>query len=296
VALQFRKPPERKSAADASVRTQAAQRPTFAANAAPPLDLFTGSMPQAGAAADPATRFAAAAPDANPTPQPNPSPSPSPNTSNAAPATHDYVAPSAVKPAESAVPELPPNFSGVDRADRTGPTDSPTEANLPTHKIVDGDSLPLLAERYLGSASRAGEIFACNRDVLSDPELLPIGSRLRIPTGPPRPAVATEPPANATSDAARLAVNSPPPHIAGEAAKTAPLLDIAAPALSPLPPLGAPSGSPGKIYIVQTGDTLPSIAQAVYGDSRRTDAILQANRDQLRSEQDLRPGMLLETR
>ena len=52
----------------------------------------------------------------------------------------------------------------------------------PKHKIVDGDTLPLLAERYLGSASRAMEIFQANRDVLSDPNILPLhGAELRIP-------------------------------------------------------------------------------------------------------------------
>jgi nucleoid-associated protein YgaU len=50
-----------------------------------------------------------------------------------------------------------------------------------THKIVDGDSLAVLAERYLGSAARAREIFDANRDVLPDPELLPIGVELKIP-------------------------------------------------------------------------------------------------------------------
>jgi nucleoid-associated protein YgaU len=49
------------------------------------------------------------------------------------------------------------------------------------HKIVDGDTLPALAERYLGSANRANDIFKVNRDVLSDPELLPIDGELRIP-------------------------------------------------------------------------------------------------------------------
>lgn len=49
------------------------------------------------------------------------------------------------------------------------------------HKIVDGDTLGDLAARYLGSAARAVEIFAANRDVLADPELLPIGVELKIP-------------------------------------------------------------------------------------------------------------------
>jgi LysM repeat protein len=50
-----------------------------------------------------------------------------------------------------------------------------------THKIVNGDSLPALAQRYLGSEDRAGEIFEANRDLLSSPDALPIGIELRIP-------------------------------------------------------------------------------------------------------------------
>ena len=61
------------------------------------------------------------------------------------------------------------------------PGGAPAEQSPRTHKIVNGDTLPALAQRYLGSASRAGEIFAANRDVLPDPELLPIGVELKIP-------------------------------------------------------------------------------------------------------------------
>ncbi|MGA2059338.1 MAG: hypothetical protein ABSG67_02565 [Thermoguttaceae bacterium] len=56
----------------------------------------------------------------------------------------------------------------------------PAEGPL-VHKIVDGDTLGELAARYLGSAARAMEIFQANRDVLTDPELLPIGVELKIP-------------------------------------------------------------------------------------------------------------------
>lgn len=49
------------------------------------------------------------------------------------------------------------------------------------HRIVDGDSLSSLAERYLGSADRAMEIFEANREKLTDPRILPIGVELRIP-------------------------------------------------------------------------------------------------------------------
>jgi len=53
------------------------------------------------------------------------------------------------------------------------------------HKIRDGDTLSALAQRYLGSPARAVEIFDANREVLSDPELLPIGTELKIPPRQP---------------------------------------------------------------------------------------------------------------
>jgi LysM repeat protein len=56
-----------------------------------------------------------------------------------------------------------------------------------THTIVDGDSLPALAQRYLGSAERYMELFEANRNVLTSPGVLPIGTRLAIPpTSAPR--------------------------------------------------------------------------------------------------------------
>ncbi len=51
------------------------------------------------------------------------------------------------------------------------------------HVVADGDSLPRLAQRYLGSSDRAEEIYAANRGVLNSPRLLPIGVELTIPDG-----------------------------------------------------------------------------------------------------------------
>jgi hypothetical protein len=56
-----------------------------------------------------------------------------------------------------------------------------------THRIADGDTLRGLAERYLGSADRHAEIYEANRELLSNPDILPIGAKLKIPprrTGP----------------------------------------------------------------------------------------------------------------
>jgi nucleoid-associated protein YgaU len=61
------------------------------------------------------------------------------------------------------------------------PAAAPTDQTASTHTIVDGDTLASLAERYLGAAGRANEIFQANRDVLSNPDLLPIGVELKLP-------------------------------------------------------------------------------------------------------------------
>lgn len=52
------------------------------------------------------------------------------------------------------------------------------------HTIVDGDTLPDLAERYLGNRRRADEIFEQNRGVLSSPDVLPL--RVEIVIGDAR--------------------------------------------------------------------------------------------------------------
>ena len=86
-------------------------------------------------------------------------------------------------------PSLPPRYpvnSSTNTARWGMPLDMMPTVARPAdgpqvHKIVDGDTLGELAAKYLGSAARAMEIFQANRDVLSDPELLPIGVELKIP-------------------------------------------------------------------------------------------------------------------
>lgn len=50
------------------------------------------------------------------------------------------------------------------------------------HRVEDGDTLRKIALRYLGRADEYHRIYELNRDVLSTPDLLPIGAVLRIPT------------------------------------------------------------------------------------------------------------------
>ena len=87
------------------------------------------------------------------------------------------------------VPELSPKYPGDGPSSASGfgmplalpPEGKPQGRGPRLHKIVDGDTLAGLAAKYLGSANRATEIFAANRDVLNDPNLLPIGTELKIP-------------------------------------------------------------------------------------------------------------------
>jgi LysM repeat protein len=49
------------------------------------------------------------------------------------------------------------------------------------HTVADGDTLSKLAAQYLGRSEAYLEIYELNRDVLTSPDLLPIGAVLKIP-------------------------------------------------------------------------------------------------------------------
>jgi nucleoid-associated protein YgaU len=49
------------------------------------------------------------------------------------------------------------------------------------HEVKKGESLWKIAERYYGDGSLFKKIFEANRDTLSDPNLIKVGQKLRIP-------------------------------------------------------------------------------------------------------------------
>jgi nucleoid-associated protein YgaU len=49
------------------------------------------------------------------------------------------------------------------------------------HEVVKGDTLSKIAENYYGDASLYPQIFEANKDVLSDPDKIRVGQKLRIP-------------------------------------------------------------------------------------------------------------------
>ena len=149
------------------------------------------------------------------------------------------------------------------------------------HKIVDGDTLASIARRHLGAEDRYLDLFEHNRDVLATPDLLPIGKELRIPppdfVRPRNPPV--EPgPSNLT------AVAAPQPAVVRSGV---------APAVPATMSAAATVNPPTQTYVVQAHDTLGLIARKVYGDINRQSELIAANRQQLRTPQDLRPGMRL---
>ncbi len=112
--------------------------------------------------------------------------------------------PPILSPLEDADPPQPPPVpaTGQDALPDRSPTTLPAQLTPPpaaaapnagtsaepettkpyrVHTIVNGDTLTRLARRYLGNPARAPEIFALNQEVLSDPEILPIGQQIRLP-------------------------------------------------------------------------------------------------------------------
>jgi nucleoid-associated protein YgaU len=177
------------------------------------------------------------------------------------------------------LPKTTPLGPSADATKFNGRSQAPTQAladlNEPDkiHKVIDGDTLPKLAQRYWGRGDRYADLYAYNRDVLTDPDVLPIGAELRIP--------------------AHLIAA-----IGGDQASAAPLLPLAplpqaAPTPSSAVTAAAQKQPAQRTYQVRTGDNLIDIARKLYGDGRKHTELFEANRRIMRSPTDLRPGMLL---
>lgn len=72
----------------------------------------------------------------------------------------------------SAKPAAAPSAKGASAKDAGGPR---------THTVKDGESLWKIAKQELGSGARWKEIYEANRDVLSTPDAVHTGLKLRIP-------------------------------------------------------------------------------------------------------------------
>jgi nucleoid-associated protein YgaU len=71
-----------------------------------------------------------------------------------------------------------------DPADSVAGTAKPSPSTKPSvrlHKVIDGDTLEKLAQRYLSDERQTETIFQANRQILIRRDLLPIGMTLTIP-------------------------------------------------------------------------------------------------------------------
>jgi nucleoid-associated protein YgaU len=85
---------------------------------------------------------------------------------------------------ESLVP--PPDLPVAFRGASSPPLATGEMTKRPrTYFLRDGDTLESVAQRFLGDRQRAAEIFELNRQVLTSPELLPVGTEIVLPPRQP---------------------------------------------------------------------------------------------------------------
>lgn len=131
-----------------------------------------------------------------------------------------------------------------------------------TYRVRDGDDLAGIAARMYGHPAAAAAVWAANRDLISDPGLLPIGADLRLP--PPWDI-----------------------DVAGGSGGSGGIEPRRGTTASP-----ALASVGGRIRVAP-GDTLAAMAQRLYGDPAMARRIWELNRDQLRSPELVVPGMEL---
>lgn len=127
----------------------------------------------------------------------------------------------------------------------TAPQPAPQAPVASEYVVQKGDSLALIAQRSLGDGQRWKEISELNGGI--EPKRLQVGMKLRLPHGSTAPARARELPVKAAIPRKEALATKP-----------------------------APKKS-GGVYVVKSGDTLRSIAEAKLGSSQRWKDILAAN-------------------
>jgi len=69
-------------------------------------------------------------------------------------------------------------------APKPAPAPAPPPASKPVeriHVVVAGESLSKIAQKYYGNGNKYMKIFEANKDILSNPDLIKPGQKLRIP-------------------------------------------------------------------------------------------------------------------
>ncbi len=156
-----------------------------------------------------------------------------------------------------------------------------------TYVIRDGDDLATISARFYGHPGAAPALWAANRDLIPNPDLLPIGAAIRLPPPWAVPGIA------ATQQAGVRSIEPPPTAVAPRQIEAVPASATWLDGRQPLaPPVAAPPRTATTVRLAP-GETLETLAERFYGDRRAAARIWEANRDRLRSPELAVPGMEL---
>lgn len=158
---------------------------------------------------------------------------------------------------------------------------------------LDDQSAKMQADDTLEKLRRENDELRAQLNTLRSANVVPVTRAAPMINLPeevqPRPVA---PPVASVVDSRNPAAS--PPHAAPAPAPSA-LFQTPA-TQSPASRVSAPTrpATPGgRTHTVAAKDTLYGISMKYYGNGRQVDAIYQANRDQMRSKEDVRPGMTL---
>jgi nucleoid-associated protein YgaU len=192
-------------------------------------------------------------------------------------------------------PPVAPAWATADSHRPAAPPATPPADDVPsTYVVRDGDDLTGIAARFYGHPAAAASVWAANRDVIPDPNLLPIGVHLRLPPPWTIQGLPASPAPRGRSIEPSVGPAAPP--VLGRAASAA-----GGPQALPAgwieggqPPQAASRSVPrGGVVRLGPGETLETLAVKLYGDRGAATRIWEANRDRLRSPELAVAGMEL---
>lgn len=196
--------------------------------------------------------------------------------------------------------------------------------NAQFHVVKQGDTLSALAAKYLGSTRRFLDLYNANTDILKSADDLRVGMKLRIPARSASRQPRARNDGDVISPISESRTTDPPtrrdtnPEAESRSSKTT-LKGLFSPAVNPhrsgssrrrltqTPPDDVPSidddtesensddavDETPQQYTIKSGDSLERIAVRHYGTRSAVQRIFEANRQRLRSPNDLRPGMTI---
>ena len=157
---------------------------------------------------------------------------------------------------------------------------------------LDDQSLKMQADEAMERLRRENEELRAQIATLRGSNAIPVSRAAPMITLPeeaqPRPAA---PPIAAVVDPANTPASGSRTAPAGGTLFQRPTLAETTPARTSAPTRPGAAGI--RTHTVVPKDTLYGISVRYYGNGRQVDAIYQANRDQMRSREDIRPGMVL---